>query len=113
MNITIKKTLDVTPPLETYIEEKLSPVAKFIKPYDQDGTVELHLEVSRTSNHHKKGEEVFLACADLGLPGKVLRAEASAADIRKAIDELRNILHMEIEKYKTKHSPSNETEREK
>jgi ribosomal subunit interface protein len=102
MNITIKKTLDVTPPLETYIEEKLMPLAKFVKAFDRDGVVELKLEVSRTSKHHRKGEEVFMACADLRLPGKILRSEASATDIRKAIDEVRDMLHMEIERYKTK-----------
>jgi ribosomal subunit interface protein len=102
MNITIKKTLDVTAPLETYIEEKLMPLAKFVKAFDGGGAVELRLEVSRTSRHHRKGEEVFMACADLRLPGKILRSEASASDIRKAIDQVRDMLHMEIEKYKTR-----------
>jgi len=111
MNITIKKTLDVTEPLETYIEEKLLPLAKFVKPFEKNGEIELYLEVSRTSAHHRKGDEVFMACADLRLPGKVLRGEAMASDIRKAIDELRNILHMEIEKYKTKHSHLSEREK--
>ena len=104
MNITIKKTLDVTPSLETYIEEKLLPLAKFVKPFEKQGEITLRLEVARTSAHHHKGEEVFMASADMNLPGKVLRGEASASDIRKAIDEVRNILHMEIEKYKTKHA---------
>ncbi|HUC31249.1 MAG TPA: ribosome-associated translation inhibitor RaiA [Candidatus Paceibacterota bacterium] len=113
MKITIKKTLDVTPPLETYIEEKLMPLAKFLEPYERNGETELRLEVSRTSEHHRKGDEVFMAAADLELPGKVLRSEASAADIRAAIDQVRTMLHMEIEKYKTKHSYSTETEREK
>lgn len=102
MNITLKKTLDVTPSLETYIEEKLLPLAKFVEPFDHDGAVELHVEVSRTTNHHRKGDEVFMAVADLRLPGKVLRGEATAADIRKAIDDVRDKLHMEIKKYKTK-----------
>jgi ribosomal subunit interface protein len=102
MNITIKKTLDVTPSLETYIEEKFTPLTRFVRPFDRDGAVELRLEVSRTSKHHRKGEEVFMACADLRLPGKILRGEASAMDIRKAIDEVRDILHGEIEKYKAK-----------
>jgi ribosomal subunit interface protein len=111
MKIIIKKTLDVTEPLETYIEEKLMPLAKFLKPFEQNGEIELHLEVSRTSAHHQKGDEVFMACGEISLPGKNLRAEATASDIRKAIDEMRNILHMEIEKYKTQHS--HPTEREK
>jgi ribosomal subunit interface protein len=102
MNITIKKTLDVTPPLETYIEEKLMPLAKFVKAFDRDGVAELKLAVSRSSNHHHKGDEVFVARADLRLPGKILRSEASASDIRKAINEVRDMLHAEIEKYKTK-----------
>jgi ribosomal subunit interface protein len=106
MKITIKKTLDVTPSLETYIGEKLMPLAKFVKAFDREGVVELKLEVSRTSNHHRKGDEVFMAAADLRLPGKILRGEASASDIRKAIDEVRDILHMEIEKYKSKHADS-------
>ncbi|HEY5220791.1 MAG TPA: ribosome-associated translation inhibitor RaiA [Candidatus Paceibacterota bacterium] len=113
MNITIKKSLDVTPALETYIEEKLAPLAKFVEPYEKEGELVLRLEVARTTQHHQKGDEVFMAVADLELPGKVLRGEASSSDIRKAIDEVRNMLHMEIQKYKTKHSHSTETEREK
>jgi ribosome-associated translation inhibitor RaiA len=54
-----------------------------------------------------------MAAADLDLPGTVLRSEASASDIRKAIDEVRNMMHMEIQKYKTKHSRSTEIERKK
>jgi len=113
MKIIIKKSLDVTPSLETYIEEKLTPMAKFVEPYERDGEVTLRLEVARTTEHHRKGDEIFMAALDLELPGKVLRSEASAADIRKSIDEVRNMMHMEIQKYKTKHFPSTETEREK
>jgi ribosome-associated translation inhibitor RaiA len=41
----------------------------------------------------------------------VLRSEASATDIRKAIDEVRNMMHMEIQKYKTKNARSQEREK--
>jgi len=104
MNITIKRTLDVTPSLEIYIEEKFLPLAKLVKAFDKDGSLELRLEVSRTSNHHRKGEDIFMAGADLRLPGKIVRGEASASDIRKAIDGARDILREEIEKYKAKHT---------
>jgi ribosomal subunit interface protein len=113
MKITIKKTLDVTESLEEYIEERIAPLRKFLEPFERNGEVELRLEVSRTSEHHRKGDEVFMAAADLVLLGSVLRSEASSADIRKAIDEVRNKLHMEIEKYKTKHSHSADAGREK
>jgi ribosomal subunit interface protein len=100
MKIITKKTLDVTPPLEVYIEKKLGPIGKFLKHFERSGELELWLEVSRTSAHHKKGEEVFMATVDLRLPKKALRAEASAAGIRTAIDNVREKIQMEIEKYK-------------
>ena len=111
MKIITKKSLDVTPPLEVYIEEKLMPLAKFVDHFEKDGEIVVRLEVSRTSQHHKKGDEVFMACADMELPGKVLRAEATADDIRKAIDDVRGMLHMEIEKYKTKNARPHEREK--
>lgn len=102
MKITIKKTNDlITPSLEEYIEGKLLPIGKFIKHFEEAGEVAIILEVSRTTNHHKKGE-VYLAAADLALPHQVLRAEEFADDIHKAIDGVKEKLHAEIEKYKTK-----------
>jgi ribosomal subunit interface protein len=102
MKITIKKTADlITEALETYIDEKLMPLAKFVKKFDDTGEAAIWLEVSRTTHHHHKGE-VFMAAADLRLPHAILRAEAYATDIRKAIDETRDMLRLEIEKYKTK-----------
>lgn len=111
MKIITKKTLDVTPPLEAYIAEKLMPLSKFVESYERDGEVELRLEVSRTTKHHRKGDEVFMAAIDLALPGRVLRSEASASDIRKAIDEVRNMMHMELQKYKTKNARPQEREK--
>ena len=100
MKITLKKTLDVTPALETYIDTKLQPLEKFLKHFEKNGETELRLEVARTTNHHNKGEEIFKAVASLQLEGNVLRSDSSASDIRKAIDEVRKVLHLEIEKYK-------------
>ena len=102
MKITIKKNLDLTPPLRIYIDEKLAPLAKFIKKFEEAGEAELWLELSRTTRHHEKGEEVYLAAVDLGLPGKIIRAEEYADDVRKAIDRIKDTLRLEIEKYKTK-----------
>lgn len=102
MKIIIKKSLDVTPALEDHINAKLLPLSKFLKAFEEKEEVELWLEVARATNRPNKGEEIFKAIADLKLPGKILRSEASASDIYKAIDEVRNMLHMEIEKYKEK-----------
>jgi ribosomal subunit interface protein len=101
MKITIKKTSDLTPALETYIEEKLGTLAKFVKRFDATGEAAIWLEISRTTNHHQKGE-VFMAAADLRLPQTILRGEANAENIRKSTDLVLKELQMEIEKYKTK-----------
>ena len=100
MKISIKRSVDLTPSLETYIESKLVPLAKFVKPFDATGEAAIWLEISRTSKHHKKGS-VFFASIDLRLPKKILRAEAYAENVRRAIDEARDTLRLEIQKYKT------------
>ena len=102
MKINIKAGIDLTPSLKTYIEEKLGPLTKFIKKFDETGEAEIWLEVSRTSKHHRKGSEVFVAAADLRLPKNILRAEEYAEDLRTAIDQARDTLRLEIEKYKTR-----------
>lgn len=101
MKINIKKTTDFTPSLGKYIDDKLGSLGKFVKKFDESGEAEIWLEVSRTTRHHHKGD-VFLAAADLRLPHKILRAEEYAEDIRTAIDNARDTLRLEIEKYKTR-----------
>jgi ribosomal subunit interface protein len=100
MKIDIKATnLDLTPALRVYIDEKIGVLAKFLKRWDMEGGVEVWVEVARTTRHHQKGP-VFRAEADIRLPGKILRAEDAALDIRVAIDRVRDKLKREIEKYK-------------
>jgi len=102
MRIHIKTTqLESTPSLETYIDRKLENISRLLKNIDKDGVAELWLEVGRTTRHHHKGL-VFRAEADLKLPGKVLRAVEENIDIRTALDLMKDKLHLEIEKYKTK-----------
>lgn len=104
MKITTTSTVEVTPALGVYIEEKFSALSKFVKHFEEEGEVEIRLDIGRTSKHHNKGE-VFLAVAAIQLPGKAIRAEAYAEDMRKAIDEAKDTLRMEIEKYKAKLKP--------
>src|SRR3989344_4696319 len=100
MIINIKATqVEVTPTLNVYVEKKLSPLAKFVKQFDETGEAEIWLEITR-STHHKKGD-VFEASADLRLPKKILRAETASPDARAAIDVIKSKLNVEIQKYKT------------
>ena len=99
MKINIKKFEDLTDALEAYVESKLAPLAKFVKHFDETGEAEIWLEASRTTKHHKKGE-LFKVAIDLRLPKKILRAEAYEEDVRTAIDRARDMLRLEIDKYK-------------
>lgn len=102
MKIKVRgKNLEITPSLKNYINEKLAPLAKFVKRLDISGGTEIWVEVDRVSRHHKSGD-VFRAVADLRLPKKILRAEKEAENVRMAIDVLKNKLILEIEKYKTR-----------
>jgi len=102
MRVTINKSNKLlTPALGAYVEKKFAPLAKFLKHFEDGGDVMIELEILRVENHHKKGE-VFMAAANVRLPGKTIRAEARAEDVRKAIDETRDTLRREIEKFKEK-----------
>ena len=102
MKITTKSTnLDLTPALNEYLEMKIGSLSKYLEKYEKEGVVEARVELARTTNHHYKGD-VFMAEADIRLPGKILRADAETEDIRSAIDLLENKLTKQIEKYKDK-----------
>lgn len=102
MKFHIKTTnLDLTPSLENYLKNKFSVFERLLKKIDKEGAVEVWTEMSRVSRHHRKGE-VFRAETDIRLPGKILRAEAIAPDIRSAIDELKDELKKQINKYRAK-----------
>lgn len=106
MNIIIKKTLDVTPPLEEYIHEKFGTLEKFIQAFDDaaQGGLTLRCEVARTNERHKKGDDIYQVTALLALTGHELRADGSAAEAHAAVDRTRDILREEIERYKEKRS---------
>lgn len=110
MKTHIKATqLDLTPSLQTYIEDKLVGLSKFIKKFEEEGVAEIWIEIARTTKHHHKGE-VFMAEADLRLPSKVLRAVGIATDARAAIDDVKDKIKLEIEKYKLRLRPRRKAE---
>lgn len=110
MQINIKSTdLELTDALKDFIDEKVGSLEKFVQNIGDDGhsdghspTVEIFVEVSRTTNHHKKGD-VF--CAEIRMPlpgtdGVIVRAEEW--DIHRAIDRARDDMQRRLKKYKGK-----------
>ncbi len=104
MNINIKaKNLDLTPPLEIYLNKKVESLDKMLSQWEKTGSVEIDFEISRSTRHHRKGD-VFYAEANLHINGVMLRANSDGNDIREAIDLVKDKLKMEILKYKEKHA---------
>jgi ribosomal subunit interface protein len=106
MKIIIKtKNLELSPSLESYINEKIGSLEKFIKTLqkEEEGKTlsEIFVEVEKETRHHRHGE-VFVAKAQIMLPGKSLVAEAKGEDLFLAIVEVKDELQQEIKKYKLK-----------
>lgn len=104
MKITIKSTgLELTPPIKEFIEEKVGSVQKFLQRYDENDAVLAAVEIARSTSHHNKGD-VYFAEITINLPGQVLRSKVENADVRVAINEAKDVLKREIDKYKDAHA---------
>lgn len=104
MKITIKATgLELTPPIKEFIEEKVGSVQKFLQRFDDNNQVLAEVEIGRPSTHHSKGE-VYFAEININLPGNILRAKTENSDIRAAINDAKEVLKREIDRYKDAHS---------
>lgn len=113
MKINIEPVgIELTEPLQVYIEGKMNSLAKFVKHFEADGELEFRIEIFRTTKHHKKGG-VYRAVIDLPVPKKVLRAEEFADDIRTAVTRAKDVMKMEIEKYKEKQDPKGKSQKAK
>ena len=101
MKINIKGTnIKLSPSIHSYIEEKIGGLQKFLKNVDEN-LIEAWVEIGKPSKHHRRGN-VFYAEANIDLPGRLLRAQASESDIYAAIDKIKDELQREVKRYKEK-----------
>lgn len=108
MKIIIKtRNLELSPYLESYVNEKIGALEKFTKTLqkeeDKKTLSEVYVEIEKITKHHRKGD-VFKANAQISMPGKGLVAESIGEDLLKAVIEVKDKLELEIKKYKAKHS---------
>ena len=101
MNIIIKKNIDLTPALETYLQKKFTSLEKFVR-HSIKRIPRNYVEVERTTNHHRKGD-VYRATAKTPPAENNAPRRGEADDIRVAIDAAKDTLREEIEKYKEKY----------
>jgi ribosomal subunit interface protein len=92
MEIAIKGTnLNLTPEINNYIKSRLSGIDKFIK---KEGAI-CHVEVSKTTNHHKQGD-VFRAEIRVTINGKEYYLSSERTDLYGALDEVKEGLFNDI-----------------
>ncbi len=102
MKITLEPVgIEMTDSLAVFMEKKFTTLAKLVKHFEGMGEVEMRVTLSRSTKRQKKGD-VYRVSADLRLPGKVLRADETGDDLRQVASMTKDVLKMEIEKYKEK-----------
>ena len=109
MRIQIKtKNFDLTESIAAYIEERVGSIKKLVKGVEARGdgsgeAVLARVDVSRTTQHHNKGE-VYRAEIMLEIPGEPnMYVEATADNLHAAIDEVRDDLFREVKNSHKKH----------
>ncbi|MBI2670046.1 MAG: ribosome-associated translation inhibitor RaiA [Candidatus Yanofskybacteria bacterium] len=93
------KNLELTPSIETFVNQKMDTIAKLFKPGEQ--LTEARIEIGKPSKHHQKGL-VYYAEINLKIAGKLLRATVEHVDLRTAIDFARDEVERQIKKFKSK-----------
>ena len=103
MRISINaKDIELTSALEAHIEEKFtSHIRRFVEGKNDPDLPTLHLEVGRSTKHHKKGM-IFYAEASLEMGKTLLTAKVESEDVYSACDMLRDEMEREVKKFSEK-----------
>jgi len=81
--------IELTEAITEAVEKKLGALDKFL---ESVGTPkELRVNVGKTTDHHNNGK-IFMAEADLLIPGHKIHAEAMGDELYAAIDKLKDEL---------------------
>ena len=99
MKIILKSTnFSLTPSISEYVDSTLMSLEKLLQGL---GELEMRVEVGRSTFHHNKGE-VFFAEANVNIGKNLLRSRTEALSVQAAIDEIKDELKNEINKFKGK-----------
>ncbi len=91
MKINIRTVgVELSADVEGYIHKKLSHLERFGHMLGQDAA--LHLILSKTTDHHRSGDEAFSAEIQLHAMGRVISAKSFGQSIQAAIDGLKDEL---------------------
>lgn len=93
------KNITLDEPLRVFVNDKMEALEKFLSKND---TV-IHVEIGKPSKHHRKGE-VFYAEANVRVGKNLFRGETTHEDLRSAIVEVKEELHLQLKKFKDKNN---------
>ncbi|HLP86672.1 MAG TPA: ribosome-associated translation inhibitor RaiA [Candidatus Paceibacterota bacterium] len=92
MNINIKATnMELTNPINDYVNKRLSAIKKFVK----DGEMGAYVEIGKTTNHHKQGE-IFKAEFNIEIAGNKFYTISEQEDLYTAIDDAKEEIIRQI-----------------
>ena len=91
--------VDHSPALEEHAVAKLDSVAHLITAYEKDGEARAEIDFARTTEHHRSGD-VFRVRVILHVNGNVIEADANGEDLYRLVDEVRDTLHGNVQRFK-------------
>lgn len=99
INLQSKNT-PLTDSVRDYVIKRVTNLEKIISRIEEEGgEVAVNFEVSKSTNHHKRGEVFHTDCL-VKIDGKDFYASADEEDPYTAIDRVKDSLYQEINKYK-------------
>jgi putative sigma-54 modulation protein len=94
------KNMDMTEAINDYIVKRVTNLEKLISRIeDAGGKTMVNFEVSKSTNHHNKGE-IFHADCLIKIDGKEFYASSDTEDLYAAIDAVKDTLFHDINKNK-------------
>lgn len=101
MNINLQaKNMILTPAIRDYVLKRITNLEKLLSGIEErQGKVMVNFEVSKSTNHHKRGE-IFHADCLVKINGKEFYSSADEEDLYQAIDVIKDSLYNEINKNK-------------
>jgi putative sigma-54 modulation protein len=94
------KNIELSPEIEKYVSKKVTNLSKLLSKIEKaGGQVTVQFEVSKSTQHHKRGI-VFHADCLVNVGRKKFYSGVDAEDLYAAIDAVKENLFREISKYK-------------
>lgn len=98
MKYTLKSTnIEMTEAIKNHVDKRVNALDKYF-----NRVIQARLEIGMPSMHHHKGD-IFLAEANISVPGDMIRIVVRHEDLYVAIDQLTRKMKRALIKFKDKY----------